>query len=694
MKTNTFISAVLYYNDILTGVPNTNLSDDERKTIEKSFESLGFSSGKNSASLHSVFSGLFAVKPKEKAVWISEKPAVEAIDMFLKDIESLKVTGSLYDERVQSIGQYHFDGLAAPTDENQDVSLYSFLKTAAGFAEVSSHSESFALIGGDLSGLQSFLYDIVSKYAAKNLKGRSFYLQLLIEDVLIEVCETLEIKPWQILYSSGGGFYLFAKATKDLDKKLAQIRKDRNLSLFKAHGSALYVALDYILIDKANASGEEIGESWKSLSEKLSNAKAARYGDLMTENFQLFFGVSDSADISVDHITGRDIRDKPVNLNLKTGEETENRQVSYLTKKQIDLGRRLKNADYWLVSKNTGSKDRDTKFSFSSCKYSHEFLSKEELLKSSSTDDLISLKSFDKTNYSKAALYGYGGNRYPVLDTETGTNTNATYEHFAKSNAGEIERLGVLRMDVDNLGTAFIKGFRQRKNVFPLYSELSSRLSTFFTHRINELIANNPEFKKNIFVIYSGGDDLFAVGNWNVLIDFSNTVRIEFEKYMSGGFLTLSGGLTFVTSKYPILKAGELAGEAEERAKQFERPDKDKTKNAIDLFGTPLGWEEMAAVEAWKDEWLVWFNKNVDGINRSLLHKLFDYRERKNSKTENLRWQWHAAYSVARRSKESNQIEIDKIKKIIFKGENSYRELDLCCIGGRWADYLTRNQKN
>ena len=41
----------------------------------------------------------------------------------------------------------------------------------------------FLLIGGDLSGVQRFIYTISSKGALKSLKGRSFFLELLVDCV-------------------------------------------------------------------------------------------------------------------------------------------------------------------------------------------------------------------------------------------------------------------------------------------------------------------------------------------------------------------------------------------------------------------------------------------------------------------------------------------------------------------------------
>lgn len=696
MKTNTLIQCVMYYRSRLTGETLDSIPDNLQEKFQHSFAIAGYEPDSSHEKLCSVFSGFFRDKPLEVAVWASDTNHLDVLDAFMDDIKSLDVEPKLFDERTIGIAQHHFSALKAPVRDNADVSLFSFLKMAAAFSERETHTEALTLIGGDLSGLQSFLYDIVSKYAAKNLKGRSFYLQLLIEDVLLEICDTLKFKPWQVLYSSGGGFYILANHIDGLESALTKIRTDRNLSLFRAHGSALYLALDAIQIDQLKADGTQIGDEWKLLSEKLSAAKAARYGELMETHFDLFFGISQRADIKVDHITGRDIRDKIVIKKLKTGDDTETREISAITDLQIDLGKKLKSSDYWLVtSKESGTKG-DNPFDFSTCKYAHHFLSGTEMESFGNAENVLSLKRFDTDTYLEAIPYGYGGNRYPKLETGTGSDLNATYEDFARAKDGEIERLGVLRMDIDNLGTAFIKGFRKRQHVFALYSELSMRLNDFFTHRINKMIAENEEFSRRVFVIYSGGDDLFAVGNWNVLIKFSEQVKTEFEVYMSGKYLTLSGGLSFVTSKYPILKAGELAGDAEERAKSFVRNTTSGTvvKDAIDLFGIPIGWEEYGAVEEWRDQWLEWFNTNQDGLNRSLLHKLFDYREIKNRNTGNLRWQWHAAYNISRRSKSSNKEEIDKIKALLYKGENKYRRLDLCCVGGRWADYLTRNQNN
>ena len=89
-----------------------------------------------------------------------------------------------------------------------DNSLFEHLKTTGAFAHClaayrSNHAEAFSYSGnrlqlgkdhfpvllfcGDVSGIQSFIYNISNKSAMKSLKGRSFYIQLLAETIANEI---------------------------------------------------------------------------------------------------------------------------------------------------------------------------------------------------------------------------------------------------------------------------------------------------------------------------------------------------------------------------------------------------------------------------------------------------------------------------------------------------------------------------
>lgn len=674
-----------------SGEENPDLGAEDIQLAEKALEFSGYRKGGSSQhqELLSVFSGLFKDSPTGASSFGFDRDFAQAVREILSESEKTESSKTFRSaERLLSETYRKLNGFGSAGNSHPDLSAYSLVKTAAAIAETLKRdrdAENFVIIGADLSGLQSYLYGIVSKYAAKNLKGRSFYLQLVIEDVLLEMARELNLMPWQVLYSSGGGFYVLAGAEQReaIKEFLHKLSAKRNKAFFEAHGAALYLALASVEVPYAAQNEGNIGNHWKELSEALGKAKAARYRSSLLSEFDSFFSVDNTKQqYDVDHITGREVKDRSKKQKLKSG-DGEAQVISSVTQQQIDLGKDLKKSDLWVVK--TGGDG----YTVPGSPFSHHFLKGSDA-KSLDLTEVFALRNFVPDELGIGAYYGYGGNRYPTLDTDREKEIHPTFDRIAKSREGEIERLGVLRMDVDNLGSAFIKGFSKRNYSLGLYAELSMRLVDFFTTRVNKLIDSDEHFRQNIFVIYSGGDDLFAIGQWSTLLTFAEELKNSFSEYMGGEFLTLSAGFSMVTPKYPVLKAGELAGDAEERAKSFKRNG--KVKDAIDLFGLQVGWEEFGAVKGYRDNWLDWFEGKMDGINSGLLNKLQVYRKIKTEHPESLKWQWNAAYNIARRETKNNKEEIAKIKAVIIKGENNYRALDLCCIGGRWADFLNRNK--
>ncbi len=89
--------------------------------------------------------------------------------------------------------------IPSSTIDEPDISLYDHLKTTAFLAialydfysdhqnlqlPLKDEQKPFILLGGDISGIQDFIYDIPNKGAAKQLKGRSFYIHLITETIV------------------------------------------------------------------------------------------------------------------------------------------------------------------------------------------------------------------------------------------------------------------------------------------------------------------------------------------------------------------------------------------------------------------------------------------------------------------------------------------------------------------------------
>ena len=49
--------------------------------------------------------------------------------------------------------------------------------------------DAFLLVSGDFSGIQDFIYTVPSKGALKSLRGRSFYLEIFMENYIDEILQ-------------------------------------------------------------------------------------------------------------------------------------------------------------------------------------------------------------------------------------------------------------------------------------------------------------------------------------------------------------------------------------------------------------------------------------------------------------------------------------------------------------------------
>ena len=147
-----------------------------------------------------------------------------------------------------------------------------------------------------------------------------------------------------------------------------------------------------------------------------------------------------------------------------------------------------------------------------------------------------------------------------------------TFNQYAEEAKG-IKRLSVVRCDVDNLGQAFISGFKGRYNTLSRSATFSRNMTLFFKYHINHILR---ELNAKATVIYAGGDDVFVVGEWYDMLEFAIKLRQDFLEF-SQGKLTLSTGVGLYPAKMPIAVMASQTGELEEAAKAND-------KDSISLF--------------------------------------------------------------------------------------------------------------
>lgn len=676
------------------------------------------------------------------------KPYKELWDRFTEELKKIRPdTLKSFSDTLLNLLEKYTSTIPSSTQHLTDVSLFDHLKMTAGIAIcLYDHQKSnpraeneLLMIGGDISGIQSYIYDIISKYAAKNLKGRSFYIQLLVDSVIQRIIDKLNLTKSNIIYASGGGFYLLAPNTKDVKDELIKLEEELGQALWKTHKTSLFLALDAIeLSGDHDLLRRNLGDKWKELIEKLNIKKRRRFKSQILNQYDSFFQPQEQGGEALrDAITGEEISDNQ-NYPIET-RNSNNERISWQTKNQIDLGKDLRSSDYWITSSR--QIDYLSKVEINPCELNvyHYFLNRDRVanltdqLRGSADyvtvqtfNDLDFLKNDIKGNHNSYGYTFYGGNKYPV----TPKGDPKTFEELTgRSNnennlEGNFHRLGILRMDVDGLGQIFIKGFDEEKRTFSRYSALSRGLDYFFKGYLNHIWKTEeftthsgskaPEpkvsLKEYTQILYAGGDDLFIVGRWDACIHFAECIQQSFQEWTCyNPNISISGGIAIVPVKFPISMGADMAAEAEKAAKNHtyylnkdKMPKEILEKNAFTLLGMPLNWKyEYPIVKELKDNMATWLASGQ--VTKSLLSKIrihHDAYQNQVSKDKNEAWRWNMAYDFARFAKSNGEISEDlhEIKNAAFterykdhhtQGNRPF--IELLNLAARWAELEYRN---
>ena len=145
-------------------------------------------------------------------------------------------------------------------------------------------------------------------------------------------------------------------------------------------------------------------------------------------------------------------------------------------------------------------------------------------------------------------------------------------------------------MDIDSLGTIISQGL-QENNTFSRVSTLSTSLDLFFKGYVPNLIQSY--YKDSIYLVYSGGDDVFAIGAWDKIIYFAYQLYKDFRRFTAHNpDITLSASIVLENPSYPIIKGAITAENALDIAKNYNSYSKAyNSKNNVSIFGKVLSWD-------------------------------------------------------------------------------------------------------
>lgn len=490
----------------------------------------------------------------------------------------------------------------------------------------------YLLASGDLSGIQKFIYTIPSKGALKSLRGRSAYLEILLEHIVDEILTALSLSRSSLLYTGGGHFYLLLPNTKKAGDVLAGARERINDWMMENFADRLYLALAWTPCTANEFLGEGTRAAFQRVNENLAAEKRHRY---TTKQLQELFSPTSSCnavkdasrECAVCHTSSVKLVPYPANPEV---------EACPICAGLYTFGERVLNNDILCVVKEK-----------TEASVPLPGLQTESYL---SATDLKSLQKgqmdISRLYVKNQALTGEGLATHLWMGDYAARDEKAyvlEFEDLAMAASGVspekgIPRLGILRADVDNLGAAFIAGFPAKYTTLTRTAVLSRQLALFFKHDINALCrgevngigeSENKKFslfgtvkpeKRKVHIIYSGGDDVFLVGAWDDIVELAVDLHEAFSRF-TGGKLHFSAGIGLFKSRHPVADMARRTGMLEDAAKNL--PGKD----GIALFGIS---DDEARVEAYK--WQTFIDEVCGEKMRFLRsHFLFAAEDEKNN---------------------------------------------------------------
>ena len=543
--------------------------------------------------------------------------------------------------------------VTSAADEN--LSLYDILKRQM----LTAGADKFLVVGGSLSGIQDFLFDTTSKEALKRLRGRSFFLSLLIDTVVEVLCGEFNLSRQSLLYNSGGTFCMFipddgSGVAERFNATAAALKQ----AVFAQYGKHL------ILLNAVPASLTEVESQLQEVLSKLQKRKVQDKNTplchLLKEQYEdIFVPYTPTKDSSLDQTMSR-------------------------------IGQQLGSTKYCFVSRSgksiTGANVSITPIKGYAITYN---------LLGSITDEC-------RISDGYTIVYN---------DTPLPDNTPSRREYIAGVGSTtrsfeelHISYLGVLRMDVDNLGVTLRRSFAG-SNPLASYARMSRQLDIYFKRELNKMWLKG-RYNDSVVIVYSGGDDLFLVGEWSKVIEMAQKINDNSRDFFAATPITISAGIALTDIKYPLIRAADMGATEESRAKRFAYGE--SSKNSLSLFGTPMRWDvEFKRVTDIYNEFNALLSCGKSDIERgtkTIIRRILNYAEMahfSNRMIEPVRLIWLITYDLSRCEKRYRGCEdiIRMCKKDITAGntilgsniDSPYHSLELWAVAARMIEINNRN---
>jgi CRISPR-associated protein Csm1 len=606
------------------------------------------------------------------------------------------------------------------------------------------------LVGGDLSGVQDFIYTISARGATSALRGRSFYLQILTDVVVQYILEQLDLPATNLIYAGGGNFYLLARP--DDGPRLAEIQKNISRVLFYHHRGNLYLVTAGLPLQVHEFFSGKISKAWGRLTDQLQLAKLQRFSESGEDLKYIFQPMGHGGNEEKQCLVcGEEHPGTKVDPKSRPEQDADGVRKCPPCSSYEDLGEKLRRAENYILAEISPSPvpaldaepvpggweavlacfgrqltlidpneslpmpngNRRWVFSLSEA-------AREKADKTTNARTVSGRRLFVNVTPLISSEEIRSLREKGVQDLPVAGSTKPF--HVMEAQATGIPRLGVLRMDVDNLGKLFSEGLGEQASLSRVAS-LSFAVSLYFEGWVGLLAAKQNESdrqagkRERLYSIYSGGDDLFFVGSWDVVAELARQIRADLTPYAAGHpGIHASAGIALVDGKYPLYQAAEDAHNALEQAKRHQWAAETGAlhyKDSITFLGRTLQWSKfgLAGCE----------EQNIHSAH-ALMHLMIDLKDksaitplirrlsgldaryqeaqekRREEGTDQNRlgqpqalwgpWNWLGYYQLSRLVRQRHDPSIEDLRDQLKADD--FRSMEWIGLAARWAELTLR----
>ena len=516
-------------------------------------------------------------------------------------------------------------------------------------------TDKFLMVQGDLFGIQDFIFATggqTQKYAARLLRGRSFYVSLLAECAALTILDALALPPTSQIINAAGKFRIVAPNTERTRQILQKVQCDLDQWCLTHTYGQVGIGLAW---EPASCNDLKTGSRQESpyrklqqrLFEKLEQAKYRRF-DLCGETPPpaVFEGyLSD-----FDNELGPCAIDNCLPAAVRTRDGI---AISQLARDQIETGRALTEYEVVAISRKAiptqGRFLRLPIFGF------HVHFDRLERLRTAAngrSDAKDILRQWDfalAPRASGASLWNGWAKRYVngfvprfADPEEEGAPSQGFKDLSALADAALLKQDGksrgaaalmTVKGDVDNLGAIFQQGLEAAS--FSREAALSRQMNAFFALYLPWLCQTEyPE----TYTVFAGGDDFFLIGPWRQQLQLAERMKDEFHRYVAGNpDIHFSVGLIMTKPGVPIRYLAEQGEEALDEAKAYSSEAGEK--NAVRCFERTVDWKRFSALmQTWQT---LQSDECIAALSTGYLYGLLglmDMRENMHKRPQDARW--------------------------------------------------------